>query len=104
MKKLCLAALALSCLSLQAQIAGRFGSGISQKIQTYETATEAMEFWNYSNSAYGITNQPILWMKASAHRWRASDGDIGAFPFDAGSSRISAILNRVELRGGVIIR
>jgi hypothetical protein len=31
-------------------------------------------------------------------------GDIGAFPFDAGSSRISATLNRVEMRGGVIVR
>lgn len=37
--------------------------------------TETMEYWSYSNSAYSVTNQPILWMKASAHRFRAVDGD-----------------------------
>lgn len=37
--------------------------------------TEAMEYWGYASAAYGLTNQPILWMKASGHRFRASDGD-----------------------------
>lgn len=41
MKKLIFAALALSCLSLQAQVSARFGSGINQKIRVGSVITAA---------------------------------------------------------------
>lgn len=89
MKKLILVALVLGQVVSHAQVAARIGGGINQRVQTSETATEAMEFWTYYNSAYGITNQPILWMKASAHRWRASDGDAVAEALDYSGNNLN---------------
>lgn len=70
MKKLCLAALALSCLSLQAQIAGRFGSGISQKIRVGSV----------------ITSTPVAEPTADILWWKMNEGSGSAFTADVGQN------------------
>jgi hypothetical protein len=68
MKKLILAVLALSCLSLQAQIAGRFGSGINQKIRVGSIITAA---------SVTEPTADILWLKFNDGSGQLVTADVG---------------------------
>ena len=77
MKKLILAVLALSCLSLQAQVVGRFGNGISQKIRVGSIITAA-----------SITEPTadILWYKFNEGSGTTLTADVGPNGTTSGGS------------------